>query len=114
MPNGGASYNVTLPTQTVSSGGTRGAPAWDVSDAVYVSVDVSVTTAPGVQIGVEMTETGTSFKALAFYTSGTGVVVSSSSFVLVIPNVGFKQMAILTSAASTGGITATGVKHVRV
>lgn len=105
---------VDLPLVTMSSGAT-GTPAWgNLDDASVIAVSVSATTAPGLQIQVELTDTGTNFKPLVFPSSGAGIITASSSYTLQVFGGGFRQMRVGTSAASTGGMTASATKWIHV
>lgn len=108
-------FQVTdLPTVTMSSGAT-GTPAWtNLDDASIISVNVSNSTAPGLQVQVELTATGTNFKPLVYPSSGASIVTASSGYTLQVFGCGFRQMRVGTTAASTGGMTATAAKWVKV
>lgn len=105
---------VDLPSVTMSSGATR-SPAWtNLDDASIISIAVSGTTAPGLQVHVELTATGTNFKPLVFPSSGAGIVTASSSYVLQVFGGGYRQMCVATTAASTGGMTVSATKWINV
>lgn len=105
---------VDLPTVTMSSGAT-GTPPWvNLDDASVITVSVSNTTAPGLMVQVEQFEVGTNFKGLVYASSGASIITASSGYTLQIFGGGFRQMRLATSAASTGGMTASATKWVNV
>jgi hypothetical protein len=114
---------VSLPTVTVSSGGTAFAPVWDkVDDASFIAIRVSASTAPGIQVQGEITATGTDFRALVEIMVATSAggpalasnVTASSGYILQINPAGMRQIRLATTAASTGGLTAEATKWIHV
>lgn len=105
---------IDLPLVTMSSGAT-GTPPWvNLDDASVITISVSQTTAPGLQVQVEQFEVGSNFKPLCYASSGASVITASSGYTLQIFGGGFRQMRLGTTAASTGGMTATATKWVNV
>lgn len=105
---------IDLPTLSMSSGGTA-TPAWiNLDDASVIAISVSGTTAPGMQVQVELVDSGSNFKPLVIPSSGNSIVTASSSYVIQVFGGGFRQMRLGTTAASTGGFTVTGVKWVNI
>lgn len=107
---------IPLPDATVSSGGTRTSPVWDVSDAYEVAVKVtSASTAPGLTAVGTLNSTDTTFTALAYLNSSAQSIVTASSGNITMFCVGpIYNLALQTSAASTGGITVRGMKYIQV
>ena len=107
---------VGLPTLTVSSGATA-SPVWtNLDDAQAIGVQVTLSTAPGFTVKVEITATGTNFFPLLrpFDSSaGSPMVVTSSGLYTIAP-VTFQQMRFDPAAASTGALTITGTKQILV
>jgi len=100
---------ISLPGVTVTSGGTIGTPVWDVSDAEQLVFKItSATSAPGVMLQAELTDTGATWTNLVAATSGATALLVSQDVR------GISRVRLTSTGAAAAAITAIAAKHVVV
>ena len=103
-----------LPTIATTASGTNSNAIGRLDDAANIALWVTTATTTPLQIQVEFSDTGAAFIPLLFNTSGASIQTVTSSGVVHITNIAFRQLRMSSTGTTAAAVSANVTKQISV